>query len=140
MKLAHENCRPSWGHWLDNHISLDLDGYHHVINGPLPFWMIMSGDLWMNPSISNEDLREIYRHFFSQQVIKAIDEGLLPKPNAMVFSGGQEEHYHLAQMLSDILEEQGIQSISGYQSASHCGIARLSYPNQQVHCHFRDDT
>jgi len=123
---------------LDKHISLDLDGYQHVINGPLPFWMIMSGDLWLNPSISNEDLREIYRHFFSQQVIKAIDEGLLSKPQAMVFSGGQEEHYHLAHMLGDILEERDIQSISGYQSASHCGIARLSYPNQQVHCHFRD--
>ena len=123
---------------LDKHISLDLDGYKHVINGPLPFWMVMSGDLWMNPSISNEDLQEIYRHFFSQQVIKAIDDGLLPKPEAMVFSGGQEEHYHLAHMLSDILEERGIQAVTGYQSASHCGIVRLSYPNQQVHCHFRD--
>lgn len=123
---------------LDKHISLDLDGYKHVINGPLPFWMIMSGDLWLNPSISNEDLREVYRHFFSHQVIKAIDEGLLLKPKAMVFSGGQEEHYHLAHMLSDILEERDIQAVAGYQSASHCGIARLSYPNSRVHCHFND--
>jgi len=123
---------------LDKHISLDLDGYKHVINGPLPFWMIMSGDLWLNPSISNEDLRDIYRQFFSQQVIKAIDDELLSKPQIMVFSGGQEEHYHLAQMLSDILEDRGIQAVIGYQSASHCGIARLSYPNQQVYCHFRD--
>jgi len=123
---------------LDKHISLDLDGYKHVINGPLPFWMIMSGDLWTNLSISNDDLQEIYRHFFSHQVIKAIDDELLSKPQIMIFSGGQEEHYHLAHMLSDILEERGIKSISGYQSASHCGIARLSYPNQQVYCHFRD--
>ena len=123
---------------LDKHISLDLDGYKHVINGPLPFWMIMSGDLWTNPSISNEDLRDIYRHFFSQQVIKAIDDELLLKPKAMVFSGGQEEHYHLAHMLGDILEERDIQAVAGYQSASHCGIARLSYPNSRVHCHFND--
>jgi len=123
---------------LDKHISLDLDGYKHVINGPLPFWMIMSGDLWMNPSISNEDLQEIYRHFVSQQVIKAIDDELLSKPQTMVFSGGQEEHYHLAQMLSDILKEGDIQAVAGYQSASHCGIARLSYPNSRVYCQFND--
>ena len=123
---------------LDKHISLDLDGYQHVINGALPFWMIMSGDLWTNPSISNEDLRKVYRHFFSRQVIKAFDDELLLKPKAMVFSGGQEEHYHLAYMLGDILEERDIQSISGYQSASHCGIARLSYPNSRVYCHFND--
>ena len=60
----------------------------------------------------------------------------MPKPEAIVFSGGQEEHYSLAKTLSDILDEQGIKSVSGYQSASHCGIARLSYPTCLVKCEF----
>ena len=111
-------------------------GFNKKLDGPLPFWLIMAGHIWNNPTISRSQLRQIYKNFFKRQLAKAINHGELPKPEAIVFSGGQEEHYSLAKMLSDILDEQGIKSVSGYQSASHCGIARLSYPTCLVKCEF----
>lgn len=111
-------------------------GFNKKLDGPLPFWLIMAGHIWNNPTISRSQLRQIYKNFFKRQLAKAINHGGLPKPEVIVFSGGQEEHYSLAKMLSDILDEQGIKSVSGYQSASHCGIARLSYPTCLVKCEF----
>lgn len=54
----------------------------------------------------------------------------------MIFSGGQEEHFHIAKMLSGILEDRGIKSISGFKSGPHCGVARLSFPSSEVYCEF----
>lgn len=98
--------------------------------------MIFAGSIWLNPSISHEDVKLIYKSFFQKQVIGAIEREELPRPSTMIFSGGQEEHFHIAKMLSGILEGQGIKSVSGFKSGSHCGVARLSYPSSEVNCQF----
>ena len=69
-------------------------------------------------------------------MLGAIEREELPKPSTMIFSGGQEEHFHIAKMLSGILEDQGIKSVSGFKSGPHCGVARLAFPSSEVHCHF----
>ena len=102
----------------------------------LPFWMIMAGRIWGDDQISHEDIKEIYRSFFKNQVLGAINKGDLPKPDAMVFSGGQESHFSVSEFLKDILEEEGIQSIKGFQDAPHCGVVRLSYPERHIYCQF----
>ena len=117
-------------------ITLALDGYEQPLNKPLPLWMILDGSVWSNPSISRTDVRLIYGTFFRTQVVTAIKRGDLPKPSAMVFSGGQEEHFHIAGMLSDMLEKQGIKSVPGFKGGSHCGVVRLSYPDSRVECQF----
>ena len=109
------------------------------LDEPLPFWMIFSGHMWANSSLPQHDLQIIYRSFFRNQVIGAIERGDLPKPYAMVFSGGQEEHFHISEMLKDILEEQGIKSAAGLAGGSHCGVVRLSYPNTRVVCQLDGD-
>ena len=126
---------------LEKNLTLNLGKHHKVpIDKPLPLWMILKGGIWSSPDISHDDIREIYKHFFRTQVLDAIDSGKLLKPEAIVLSGGQEEHYQLAQMLSSIMKEKGIKTVAGYQSASHCGIARLSYHDSQVRCEFKGGT
>ena len=121
---------------LSKKITLALDGYEQPLNEPLPFWMIFDGSIWSNPSLSRVDVRQIYKNFFRSQVLGAIKKRKLPKPSAMVFSGGQEEHFHVSEVLNDILEEQGIKSVAGFEGGTHCGVVRLSYPNTVVDCRF----
>ena len=121
---------------LDKHISLDLDGWSKPMQEPLPFWMIFDGAVWLNPSVSNRDIKDIYKSFFSNQVMNAINSGKLPKPHAMVFSGGQQDHFGIAELVQTILEKQGIASIAGYHEGVHCGIVRLSYPQSKISCQF----
>jgi len=123
---------------LEKNLTLNLGKHHKVpIDKPLPLWMILKGGIWSSSDISQDDIRKIYKHFFRTQVLDAIDSGKLLKPEAIVFSGGQEEHYQLAEMLRGIMKEKGIKTVAGYQSASHCGIARLSYHDSQVRCDFK---
>jgi len=122
---------------LEKNLTLNLGKHHKVpIDKPLPLWMILKGGIWSSSDISQDDIRKIYKHFFRTQVLGAIDSGKLLKPEAIVLSGGQEEHYQLAEMLRGIMKEKGIKTVAGYQSASHCGIARLSYHDSQVRCDF----
>jgi len=126
---------------LEKNLTLNLGKHHKVpIDKPLPLWMILKGGIWSSPDISHDDIRKIYKHFFRTQVLDAISSGKLLKPEAIVLSGGQEEHYQLAQMLRGIMKEKGIKTVAGYQSASHCGIARLSYHDSQVRCDFKGDS
>lgn len=117
-------------------ISLALDGYEVILDKPQPLWMMFDGSIWQNPSISQHDVREIYTSFFEHQVVKAIQDENLPFPQAMVFSGGQQEHFCIAEMLSGILGKYGIQSLPGFKGGSHCGVARRSYPDSRVLCDF----
>ena len=125
---------------LEKNLTLNLGKHHKVpIDKLLPLWMILKGGIWSSPDISHDDIRKIYKHFFRTQVLGAISSGKLLKPEVIVFSGGQEEHYQLAKMLSGIMKEKGIKTVEGYQSASHCGCgnARLSYHDSQVRCDFK---
>jgi hypothetical protein len=118
---------------LQKNITLD----QHRMHARLPFHVIMAGRLWVDTkTISNTDLGHIYRTFFRDQVLTAIDRGDLPKPQAMIFSGGLQEHFGIAELLRDVLEAQGIQSVAGYTSAAHCGIFRLANPEKEVKCNF----
>ena len=121
---------------LDNDITLQLDGYKKKMEESMPIWMILDGAIWNNPSITHDDIREIYKHFFRTQVLSAIDSGKLLKPEAIVFSGGQQEHFNIAQMLSSITKKQGIKMVGGFNAGSHCGNARLSYNDTFVDCNF----
>jgi hypothetical protein len=107
----------------------------HSINELMPFYAILQGDLWLNADL-RVDLREIYRTFFRDQVMTAIHSGKLPKPKAMVFSGGLQHYAQFAHLVADILEENGIESIAGFPEAAHCGIVRLAYPADKVSCDF----
>jgi hypothetical protein len=93
----------------------------------LPFHVIMGGRLWVDTkTVSNTDIGHIYRTFFRDQVLTAIDRGDLPKPQAMIFSGGLQDHFGIAELLRDVLEEQRIQSVAGHTSAAHWGMFRLA--------------
>ena len=126
----------------DQGIVLELDtgegnsGWTQSLKGPLPFWLILNGDMWKNPSISHRIMQDIYRHFFSQQVLPKIKTGELPKPTAMVFSGGQQDNFGIAEILRETLGKEGIDSIGGFLGGVHCGTIRLSYPNSHVDCNF----
>ena len=121
---------------LDNDITLQLDGYKKKMEESMPIWMILDGAIWNNPSITHDDIREIYKHFFRTQVLAAIDSGKLLKPEAIVFSGGQQEHFGIAQLLSSLAKKQGIKMVGGFTAGSHCGNARLSYNETFVDCNF----
>jgi len=121
---------------LDNDITLQLDGYKKKMEESMPIWMILDGAIWNNPSITHDDIREIYKHFFRTQVLAAIDSGKLLKPEAIVFSGGQQEHFDIAQLLSSLAKKQGIKMVGGFTAGSHCGNARLSYNETFVDCNF----
>jgi hypothetical protein len=107
----------------------------HHINELMPFYAILQGKLWLSIDL-RDDLSEIYRTFFRDQVIKAIDSGKLPKPKAMIFSGGLQNHARVAHLVADILEENGIESIAGFPEAPHCGIVRLAYRAYEISCEF----
>ena len=121
---------------LDNDITLQLDGYKKKMEESMPIWMILDGAIWNNPSITHDDIREIYKHFFRTQVLAAIDSGKLLKPEAIVFSGGQQEHFNIAQLLSSLAKKQGIKMVGGFTAGSHCGNARLPYNETFVDCNF----
>jgi hypothetical protein len=54
----------------------------------------------------------------------------------MIFSGGLQEYFGIAEPLRDVLEEHGIQSVAGHTSAAHWGMFRLAYPEKEVKCNF----
>jgi hypothetical protein len=123
----------------DQDIVLELDtgnGWTQSLKGPLPFWLILNGNMWMNPSISHKIMQDIYRYFFAQQVLPKTWTGELPKPMAMVFSGGQQDNFGIAEILRETLEIEGINSVGGFVGGVHCGNVRLSYPKSHVDCNF----
>ena len=60
--------------------------------------MIFGGAIW---TINN------LQEFLSEEQVL----GEIEREEAMIFSGGQEEHFHIVKMLSGILEDKGIKSI-----------------------------
>jgi len=67
-----------------------------------------------------ERIRQIVRHFFHNPVAKAIRDDLLPRPAAIVLSGGQQNHLELAQAIGSV---EGVPVLPGYPLAWHVGIA-----------------
>jgi hypothetical protein len=111
---------------LQKNITLD----QHRMHARLPFHVIMAGRLWVDTkTISNTDLGHIYRTFFRDQVLTAIDRGDLPKPQAMIFSGGLQEHFGIAELLRDVLEEQGSSPLRVIQ-VPHIGVC-FALPTQR---------